>query len=249
MEHAISPSGADGGDQRPAPVGAQEARRRRRIGQGDSLVNDRDGHWGAQGRAGLLARRGDLPAAPRAAGGLRRAQRQRGARPGTPSRRWWTPAACRACGCSTSTPTRTTTAASSPLAGEPLAVQDALVDAGRRVRRPDRPAPPPRRPPAHRSARRGADRGPRPTTTCRWPPRSAAGLAERIGDRAQPARVPATARSRPTPSARRPRDFRRGGLEELERADRRGRAWCPTPARTALHPTAGAVLVGVRAAR
>ena len=71
--------GADGGDRHLAGVRQQEAEKAKEYSQGDSLVNDREAHQGAQGRAALLD--APLPAVAGAPHGVLRAQRQRGSRP------------------------------------------------------------------------------------------------------------------------------------------------------------------------
>ena len=160
---------------------------------------------------------GALPAAPRRPVAYAVPNVSEGRDPAHHRRRWWTPAGSRACGCSTSTPTPTTTAASSrsPASRSPL--QDALVEPGGGVHRPHRPAPPPRRPPARRGARRGADRGARRRRRAPGRPRSPPGSRS----------ASATELNLPVflygavatdPDRTRPRDFRRDGLEELERA-------------------------------
>ena len=207
-------------------------------------MNDREAPGAAQGR-GALARRRHAAVAPR--------------RPrATPSRTSARGATRRRSGRS-STPAvvprvRVLDVHSDPdhhrsvitLAGEPLAVQDALVDAGGGVRRPYRPAPPPRRPPAHR-ARSTSRRSWRSTTTTSRSPREVA-LRPRRAHRRRELNLPvflygAVATD---PERVRPRDFRRGGLEELTRLVDEGELRPrrrPAPRCTR---RAGAVLVGVR---
>jgi len=129
------------------------------------------------------------------------------------------------------------------LAGEPLALQDALVRlAGECVDRIDL-----RR---HRGAhpRVGAlDVAPLVALTDDDLPLAteiATGLVGRLGDELNlPVfRYGAIATD---PDRAGPRDFRRGGLEELERAVSEG-GLAPDAGPHRLHPTAGAVLVGVR---
>ena len=80
MEHAIRPAALSGGDRDLAGCGRRKRSRRRRTSQGDSPVNDREAPRGPQGRGALLDER---PAArpPLPPDRVRRAQRQRGARP------------------------------------------------------------------------------------------------------------------------------------------------------------------------
>jgi len=129
------------------------------------------------------------------------------------------------------------------LSGEAVAVQDALVDlAGECIDRIDL-----RR---HRGAhpRVGAldvapivafEDGDRPLAA-----EVARGLAGRLGtDLNLPVFLYGAVAT--DPERTRPRDFRRGGLEELERAVEEGEL-APDAGPHRLHPTAGAVLVGVR---
>ena len=178
------------------------------------------------------------PAAPRRRG----AERQRGTRPGHDSGAGGRLPRARCAGRSTSTPTPTTTAPSSPSPGEPLALQDALVAlAGESIDRIDL-----RR---HRGAhpRVGAlDVVPVVALDDEDIPLAreiATGLASACG-RAQPARLPLR-RHRDRPGPRRAARLPRRGLEELERAIDEGRL-VPDCGPHRLHPTAGAVLVGVR---
>ncbi len=234
--------GADRGDRDLAGVGPQEAEQAEENVQGDSPVNDREGPRGPQGRGALLD--DDMPPAPAPPDRVRRARTS--ARGATRRPSGALVDACRL------PRVRVLDVHSDPdhhrsvitLAGEPLAVQDALVAlAGECVNRIDL-----RR---HRGAhpRTGAlDVAPIVALAdddIPFASEVALGLAGRLGDGAQPAGLPLRRRrhrSRAHPPARLP----------PRRARRARRGWstrarsCPTPGPHRVHPSAGVVLVGVR---
>jgi glutamate formiminotransferase/glutamate formiminotransferase/formiminotetrahydrofolate cyclodeaminase len=222
-------------------VGPQEAQQASEDSQGDSLVNDREGARGSQGRAGAVVVDAlpDLPGHPEAY-----------AVPNVSEGR--DPHTIQALVDACRVPrVRVLDVHSDPdhhrsvitLTGESIAVQDALVSlAGECVDRIDL-----RR---HRGAhpRTGAlDVAPIVALDDDGEPLAeeiARGLAERIGtDLNLPVFLYGQVAGDPARS--RPMDFRRQGLEELERLMEEGEL-SPDAGPSRLHPTAGAVLVGVR---
>ena len=174
---------------------------------------------------------------------VRRAERQRGTRPGHGSGAGGRLPRARWCASSTSTPTPTTIAASSPWPASPWPCRTRSC--------PWRGSPSTgstcgattactRASERWTSSRSWRSR----TRTSRWPPRSPPASASG-SRRSSTCRSSATARSRPTRIAPR-RETSGAAVSRSSSARSRRGPWSPTAGPTGCHPTAGAVLVGVR---